>query len=42
MKELIDAVIEAIRGAFAPQPQRKPVPVRADQPQAGRKWKASR
>ena len=40
MKELIDAVIEAIRGAFAPTPERKPVPVRAEKPRKGQTpWK---
>ena len=40
MKELIDAVIEAIRGALSPQPERKPIPVRAEPPKKGQMpWK---
>jgi hypothetical protein len=40
MKELIDAVIEAIRGVLSPQPDRAPVPVRADKPRNGQMpWK---
>ena len=35
MKELIDAVIEAIRDALAPKPQRQPIPVRAEKPKKG-------